>query len=71
MDDVDALIIRKDLADCLRENKNATGHFESSPPSYRRNVLRWRKIAKTDKTRRKRIEKIFEFASRNEKIPQM
>ena len=71
MDDVDALIVPDDLGHRLQKSKKATKHFDASSQSYRRNVLRWLKLAKTDATRKKRIEKIFEFASRNEKIPQM
>ena len=71
MDDVDALINPDDLAKRLQKCKVAVRNFEASSPSYRRNVLRWIKLAKTDSTRKKRIEKVFEFAKRNEKIPQM
>ena len=71
MDDVDALIVPEDLSRRLNKSKKAVTHFESSSPSYRRNVLRWVKLSKTDTTRKKRINKIFEFAKRNEKIPQM
>ena len=71
MDDVDALVVPEDLRLRLKKSKKATIHYESSSPSYRRNLLRWLKLAKTDATRKKRIDKIFEFAKRNEKIPQM
>ena len=71
MDDVDALVIPDDLSRQLRKRKTAIVNFESSSPSYRRNVLRWLKLAKTETTRRKRIQKIFDFTSRNERIPQM
>ena len=71
MDDVDALIIPDDLVKRLRKSKVAVRNFETSSPSYRRNILRWIKLAKTEPTRKKRIEKVFEFAKRNEKILQM
>lgn len=71
MDDVDALIIPDDLAESLKTQPPAFENFESSAPSYRRNVLRWIKLAKTDKTRTKRIAKTVEFAVKDEKIPQM
>ncbi|MEL6873602.1 MAG: YdeI/OmpD-associated family protein, partial [Pseudomonadota bacterium] len=43
----------------------------SAAPSYRRNVLRWIKLAKTPSTRAKRIAQAAEFAERDAKIPQM
>ena len=71
MDDVDALIVPDDLDKQLRKRKAALSNFGNSSPSYRRNVLRWLKLAKAEATRKKRIVKIFDFASRNEKISQM
>ena len=71
MDDVDALIIPGDLRTALESHHPGLVNFEASAPSYRRNVLRWIKLAKTDKTRAKRIKKAAEFAARDEKIPQM
>jgi len=71
MDDVDALIMPDDLVAGLEAHPPALENFKLSAPSYRRNVLRWIKLAKTDKTRIKRIQKATDFAARNEKIPQM
>ncbi|MEM6526741.1 MAG: YdeI/OmpD-associated family protein [Chloroflexota bacterium] len=71
MDDVDALIIPEDLAATLTAHPPAMENFENAAPSYRRNVLRWIKLAKTEKTRIKRLEKTADFAARDEKIPQM
>ncbi len=71
MDDVDALIIPDDLMAALKAHHPGLENFEASAPSYRRNVLRWIKLAKTDKTRAKRIEKAAVFAAKDEKIPQM
>lgn len=71
MNDVDALIIPDDLNVALESNPPALENFTTAAPSYRRNVLRWIKLAKTDKTRAKRIDKTADFAARDEKIPQM
>jgi len=71
MDDVDALVIPDDLMTALEAQPPALEHFTTAAPSYRRNVLRWIKLAKTANTRTKRIEKTTSFAIRNEKIPQM
>lgn len=71
MDDVDALIPPDDLIAALRAAPPALERFETSPPAYRRNVLRWIKLAKTAPTRAKRLAQTADFASRNERIPQM
>ncbi|WP_204137538.1 YdeI family protein [Halomicronema sp. CCY15110] len=71
MDDVDALIMPEDFMAALDSHPPAREIFENSAPSYRRNVLRWIKLAKTPATRTKRIEKAVVFAAQNQKIPQM
>lgn len=71
MDDVDALIIPDDLLEILKVTPPARENFEAAAPSYKRNVLRWIKLAKTAKTRNNRLQKTAEFAARDEKIPQM
>ncbi|MEL7466491.1 MAG: YdeI/OmpD-associated family protein [Pseudomonadota bacterium] len=69
MDDVDALISPPDLKAAL--SGAAADHFAAYPDAYKRNVLRWLKLAKTDATRAKRIAKIAETSARDERIPQM
>ena len=64
--DVDALILPPDLQSVLNLDK-----WESLAPSYKRNVLRWIKLAKTDATRSKRIAKTVEATHKGTKIPQM
>ena len=71
MDDVDALVVPGDLAQALAERQHAQENFDESAPSYRRNLLRWVKLAKTAPTRAKRVTKIVDYTSRNEKIAQM
>lgn len=68
--DVDALIVPDDLAFALKGTV-AEQNFAGAAPSYRRNVLRWIKRAKTSETRAARIGRTVEFASRNDRIPQM
>ncbi|MEM6889765.1 MAG: YdeI/OmpD-associated family protein [Pseudomonadota bacterium] len=65
-DDVDSLVVPKDLAKGLDQEL-----WEALAPSYRRNVLRWIKIAKTPPTRAKRIAKVVEATRDNRKLPQM
>jgi uncharacterized protein YdeI (YjbR/CyaY-like superfamily) len=69
MDDVDQLIVPKDLSEALIKHPGATEFFHSINDSSKRFVLRWIKLAKTEKTRAKRIEKTALLASKGEKLP--
>jgi uncharacterized protein YdeI (YjbR/CyaY-like superfamily) len=71
MNEVDALEVPEDLAIALSATSTAASRFDACAPSYRRNVLRWIAIAKTDVTRNKRISTVAAFAERGEKVPQM
>ncbi len=71
MAEVDALLIPADLGLAIDASPPARANFEQFAPSYRRNVLRWIKLAKTEPTRAKRIGLTTETAARNEKMPQM
>lgn len=68
MDDVDNLIIPKDLKDALTKNNEAMLFFETINPSSKRFVLRWIKLAKTDKTRASRIDQIVQLSLKGEKL---
>ena len=69
MDDVDNLIIPKDLANELSKVDGAEDFFNSINPSSKRFVLRWIKLAKTEKTRNNRIKKLAELSAKGEKLP--
>lgn len=69
MNDVDALIIPEDLAEALKEVPGASEFFNSINDSSKRFVLRWIKLAKKDKTRQDRIDKIARLAGKGEKLP--
>lgn len=71
MDDVDALEMPDDLIAALAATATATERFAAFAPSYRRNVLRWIKLAKRPETRARRIVQTAELSARGEKIPQM
>lgn len=71
MADVDGLIVPDDLAASLADVSAAETFFMSTAPSYKRNVLRWIKIAKRPETRAKRIAQVVSLSSRSEKAPQM
>ncbi len=64
--DVDALIVPDDLKERINLQK-----WDALAPSYRRNVLRWIKLAKTATTRGKRVSEAVSATDRGEKIPQM
>ena len=68
LDDVDALITPADLQKKLETDKSALDFFNSINPSSKRFVLRWVKLAKTDKTRKKRIDKLFQLSLKGEKL---
>jgi uncharacterized protein YdeI (YjbR/CyaY-like superfamily) len=71
MEDVDALEIPLDLNEVLSAQPPTLLLFNSFAPSYRRNVLRWLKLAKTNGTREKRLVQIAQFSQENKRIPQM
>lgn len=70
-DDVDALIQPEDLNAALGAVPGARDYFEAAPPAYRRNVLRWIKLAKTPPTRAKRLAEVARASAAGERLPQM
>ena len=68
MDDVDNLIVPEDLKNELSKFTGALSFFNSINDSSKRFVLRWIKLAKTDKTRMARIKKIAWLSSKGEKL---
>ena len=66
--DVDRRETPDDLAVELRR-RDAMAWWQSSAPSYRRNVLRWVASAKKPATRSRRIDRIVDHAARGEKVP--
>ena len=69
MDDVDQLIVPKDLGEALEQVPEARAFFSQINNSSKRFVLRWLKLAKTEATRSKRISKLVELSARGEKLP--
>jgi len=68
MDDVDQLILPDDLKKALSEYNGATEFFTSINDASKRFVLRYIKLAKTEKTRMARINEITLLASKGEKL---
>ena len=65
-DDVDALIVPEDLAVVLDIHL-----WDELAPSYRRNILRWIKLAKSQATRSARIEMAQEATRNSVRLKQM
>ncbi len=69
LDDVDNLIIPHDLEGRLKDVDGAYEFFDNINDSSKRFVLRWIKLAKTEKTRNNRIDKIVNLSAKGEKLP--
>jgi uncharacterized protein YdeI (YjbR/CyaY-like superfamily) len=65
IDEAEAVIMPADLKDALSANKVAAGFFEAFPPSAKKGIYTWISLAKTDATRRKRIEETVRLAAEN------
>jgi uncharacterized protein YdeI (YjbR/CyaY-like superfamily) len=68
MDDVDKLIVPEDLLKALAAYEGASEFFHAINDSSKRFVLRWIKLAKTEKTRAARILQIAELSAKGEKL---
>jgi len=68
MDDVDRLIIPDDLEKELNHYNGAIEFFYSINDSSKRFVLRWIKLAKTEKTRMARISQLALLSAKGEKL---
>ncbi|MGR3490676.1 MAG: YdeI/OmpD-associated family protein [Shimia sp.] len=66
--DVDRLIVPPDLDTALGADREP---WDGLPEAYRRNILRWIKLAKTDATRAKRIGEAASSVREERRIPQM
>jgi uncharacterized protein YdeI (YjbR/CyaY-like superfamily) len=69
MEDVDAYLYPIDLREEFDKLTWAKEFFDRCSPSSKRFMLRYIKIAKTDKTRKKRIALVALMASQHKKIP--
>ena len=67
LDDVDRLIEPDDLSSALDAEPEARRLWDRFPPSSRRGILEWIKVAKTDATRAKRIAETVAKAAENRK----
>lgn len=70
LDDVEALIIPKDLEAGLQSSENAMAYFLSLSKSVKKAILQWLVLAKRPETRQNRINEIVELAAKNKKPKQ-
>ena len=68
LDEVDQLVVPEDLKESLKKYDGATEFFYAINDSSKRFVLRWLKLAKTDKTRYSRILQLAILSSKGEKL---
>lgn len=68
MDDVDNLIVPTDLQEGLARYEGAAEFFYAINNSSKRFVLRWIKLAKTEKTRKARIDQLAQLSGKGEKL---
>jgi len=57
------VVVPKDLAAALKQNRKALTTYKGFPPSQRREYVEWITEAKTDATRRKRLTTAVEWMS--------
>ncbi|MEL7354239.1 MAG: YdeI/OmpD-associated family protein [Cyanobacteria bacterium J06560_5] len=65
LDDVEALVIPNDLAECFSKMPKAKKNFEAFSDSAKKGILQWIKVAKKADTRQQRIEKTVALAAEN------
>jgi len=70
LDEVEQLIVPKDLKEVLTSYNNAFEYFDSQSKSSKKMLLYWVASAKRPKTRQKRIEEISKLASNGQKPKQ-
>lgn len=63
MDDVENLVLPKDLKFELIKNKNAIAFYEQQSNSIKKQILHWVVVAKRPETRKKRIDEIVQSAT--------
>lgn len=63
LDDVEELVIPKDLGEALENISGAKEYFENLSKSVKKAILQWLVLAKRPDTRQKRLDEIVESAS--------
>lgn len=68
MEDVDKLMVPKDLQKALARQESATEFFYAINDSSKRFVLRWLKLARTEQTRTARVAQLAALSATGEKL---
>lgn len=71
LDEVEEMIIPKDLEDAFKEYEGSKDYYLSLSKSVRKMILSWIVLAKRQETRQKRINEIVESAGQNLKPKHM
>ena len=71
LDEVDELIIPKDLEDAFKKHEGSKDYFLSQSKSVKKMILSWIVLAKRPETKQKRIDEIAECAGQNMKPKHM
>jgi len=69
LDDVENLVIPKDLQEAFNKNTLAFKNYNAFTRSYKKSYLYWLNQAKREATRLDRIEKIIMYCTNNQKTP--
>jgi len=67
MDEVEDLVVPADLGAALDARPGARDHWESFPPSARKQALAWIVLAKKAETRTKRVAEVADASARGER----
>lgn len=70
LDEVEELIIPKDLEEALQDKPTAKNYFSNLSRSDKRSILQWLVLAKLPETRKNRINEIVTLAEQNQKPKQ-
>lgn len=70
LDDVEELIIPKDLGEAFQSQPGSEDYFSSLSKSVKKMILRWLVLAKRPETRQKRIAEVAELAAQKLKPKQ-
>ncbi len=71
LDEVEELVIPKDLLKAFKAHAGSKAYFLSLSKSVRKMMLQWIVLAKRDETRQKRIQEIAELAALKQKPKQL
>ena len=65
--DVDQLLVPDDLQKLFDANPTALAHYQNFPPSAKRMILEWIKMAKKPETRQRRLGQTVELAAQGKR----